>query len=161
MQQRLLNQCNMIMHVVPTEHQVPFAKVIIRLVRLQPPSLKSYSTCQATTPSAKVIFDLSGYNPLRLTMLMQRHNLNAMTQLKCNDINILNSYRINHKRSAHQFKTTEKINQLSTTFIFITKSKSKQKWVKKTQERKTGNLPINNSLGEHNYSLWRETVSTR
>jgi len=49
----------------------PFAKVIIGLVRLQPPSLKSYSTCQATTPFAKVIFDLSGYNPLRLTMLMQ------------------------------------------------------------------------------------------
>jgi len=49
----------------------PFAKVIIRLVRLQPPSLKSYSTCQATTPFAKVIFDLSGYNPLRLRMLMR------------------------------------------------------------------------------------------
>ena len=30
----------------------PFAKVIIRLVRLQPPSLKSYSTCQATAPFA-------------------------------------------------------------------------------------------------------------
>ena len=36
-------------------------------------------TCQTTTPFSKVIFDLSGYNPLRLTMLMQRHNLNAMT----------------------------------------------------------------------------------
>jgi len=30
----------------------PFAKVIVRLVRLQPPSLKSYSTCQATAPFA-------------------------------------------------------------------------------------------------------------
>jgi len=29
------------------------------------------STCQATAPFAKVIFDLSGYNPLRLTMPMQ------------------------------------------------------------------------------------------
>ena len=49
----------------------PFAKVVIRLVRLQPHSLKSYSTCQATTPFAKVIFDLLDYSPLRLTMLMQ------------------------------------------------------------------------------------------
>jgi len=39
------------MHVIPTEHQAPFAKVIIGLVRLQAPSLKS--------------FDLLGYNPLR------------------------------------------------------------------------------------------------
>jgi len=54
------------MHVVPTEHQAPFSKVIIGLVRLQPPSLKS--------------FDLSVYSPLRLTMLMQWHNLNSTTQ---------------------------------------------------------------------------------
>jgi len=46
----------------------PFAKVIIRLVRLQPPSLKIN---KATTPFAKVIFNLTGYNPLHLTMLMQ------------------------------------------------------------------------------------------
>jgi len=49
----------------------PFAKVITGLVRLQPPLLKSYSTCPATAPFAKVIFDLSGYSPLCLTMLMQ------------------------------------------------------------------------------------------
>jgi len=48
-------KCNVIMHVVPTEHQAPFAKVIIELVRLHPPSLKS--------------FNLSGYNPFPLTML--------------------------------------------------------------------------------------------
>jgi len=53
------------MHVVQTE--------------LRLPSLKSYSTCQATTPFAKVIFDLSGYSPLRLAMLMQGDNLNATT----------------------------------------------------------------------------------
>jgi len=41
------------------------------------------------------------------------------------------------------------------------KSNSKQKRVKKTQECETGNLPLNNSLGEFNYSLWRETASTR
>jgi len=46
----------------------PFAKVIIRLVRLQPPSLKNN---RATTPFAKVIFDLTDYSSLRLTMLMQ------------------------------------------------------------------------------------------
>jgi len=46
----------------------PFAKVIIGLVRLQPPSLKNN---RVTTPFAKVIFDLTGYSPLRLTMLMQ------------------------------------------------------------------------------------------
>ena len=46
----------------------PFSKVIIRLVRLQPPSLKNNI---ATNPFAKVIFDLTGYSPLRLTMLMQ------------------------------------------------------------------------------------------
>jgi len=40
----------------------PFAKVIIGLVKLQPPSLKKN---RATTPFAKVIFDLSGYSPLR------------------------------------------------------------------------------------------------
>ena len=45
----------------------PFAKVIIRLVRLQPPSLKNN---RATAPFTKVIFDLTGYSPLRLTMLM-------------------------------------------------------------------------------------------
>jgi len=39
----------------------PFAIVIIRLVRLQPPSLKNN---RATYPFAKVIFDLTGYNPL-------------------------------------------------------------------------------------------------
>jgi len=33
--------------------------------------------------------------------------------------------------------------------------------VKKTQERETGNLPLNSSLGELNYSLWRATSSTR
>jgi len=54
----------------------PFAKVIIQLVRLQPPSLKNN---RAITPFAKVISDLTGYNPLRLTMLMQWHNLNATT----------------------------------------------------------------------------------
>jgi len=46
----------------------PFTKVIIRLVRLQPPSLMNN---RATNPFAKVIFDLSGYSPLRLAMLMQ------------------------------------------------------------------------------------------
>ena len=35
----------------------------------------------------------------------------------------------------------------------MTKSNSKQKRVKKTQERKTGSLLLNNSLGEFNYSL--------
>ena len=57
----------------------PFANALIRLDRLQPPSLKkqhSYSSLRlrnnrATTPFAKVIFDLTGYNPFRLTLLMQ------------------------------------------------------------------------------------------
>jgi len=43
----------------------PFAKVIIRLVKLQPPSLKNN---RATTPFAKAIIRL--VRP-RLTMLMQ------------------------------------------------------------------------------------------
>jgi len=34
-------------------------------------------------------------------------------------------------------------------------------FMKKTQERKTGSLLLNNSLGEFNYSLWRATASTR
>ena len=62
-QQQLNNACG------TNRATAPFTKVIIGLVRLQPPSLKSYSTCQATAPFAKVIFDLSGYNPLRLTIL--------------------------------------------------------------------------------------------
>jgi len=37
--------------------------------------------------------------------------------------------------------------------MFMTKSDSKQKRVKKTQERKTGSLPLNNSL-------WQATTST-
>jgi len=41
----------------------PFAKAIIRLDRLQPPSLENN---RATAPFAKVIFDLTGYNPLCL-----------------------------------------------------------------------------------------------
>jgi len=57
---------------------------------------------------------------------------------------------INHNRFAHQLKTTGKINQLSTIFMFMTKSDSKQKCVKKTQERKTGSLLLNNLRGEHN-----------
>jgi len=43
----------------------------------------------------------------------------------------------------------------------MTKSNSKQKRVKNTQEREMGILPLNSSLGEHCYSLWRETASTR
>jgi len=43
----------------------------------------------------------------------------------------------------------------------MTKSNSKQKRVKKTEERKTGSLLLNNLLGELNYSLWRATTSTR
>ena len=43
----------------------------------------------------------------------------------------------------------------------MTKSNSKHKRVKKTEERETGNLPLKSSLGEHNYSLWRDTTSTR
>jgi len=79
MQQRLLNKMQHNYACSTNRTTTPFTKVIIRLVRLQPPSLKSYSTCQATTPFAKVIFDLSGYNPIRLTMLMQWHNLNTTT----------------------------------------------------------------------------------
>jgi len=30
-----------------------------------------------------------------------------------------------------------------------------------TQERETDIVPLNSSLGEHYYSLWRETTSTR
>jgi len=45
--------------------------------------------------------------------------------------------------------------------MFMTKSNSKQKRVKNTQERETGILPLNSSLGEHCYSLWWETTSTR
>jgi len=43
----------------------------------------------------------------------------------------------------------------------MTKSNSKQKRVKKTQEQESGNLPLNSSLGEFNYLLWRATTSTR
>jgi len=45
--------------------------------------------------------------------------------------------------------------------MFVSKSNSNQKRAKKTQEREIGNLPLNNSLGEFNYSLWRATASNR
>jgi len=44
--------------------------------------------------------------------------------------------------------------------MFIPKFNLKQKRVKKTQERETGSLPLNNSRGEHNYSLWRAHIWT-
>jgi len=40
-------------------------------------------------------------------------------------------------------------------FHVYTKSQLKTETCEKTQERKTGSLPLNNSRGEHNYSLWR------
>jgi len=46
----------------------PFAKVIFDLTGYNPLRLRNN---RATTPFAKVIFDLTGYNPLHLTMLMQ------------------------------------------------------------------------------------------
>jgi len=39
--------------------------------------------------------------------------------------------------------------------MFIPKPNSNQKHVKKTQERETGSLSLNSSLGELKYSLWR------
>jgi len=45
--------------------------------------------------------------------------------------------------------------------MLMTMSNSKQKRAKKTQEHETGNLPMNSSLGEFNYSLWRATTSNR
>jgi len=42
----------------------------------------------------------------------------------------------------------------------MTKFDSKQKRVKKTQERKTGSLLLNNLQGEHNYSMWRAHIWT-
>jgi len=54
----------------------PFAKVIFDLTDYSPLRLRNN---KATTPFAKVIFDLTGYSPFRLTMLMQLHNLNATT----------------------------------------------------------------------------------
>jgi len=44
--------------------------------------------------------------------------------------------------------------------MFMTKSNSKHKRVKKTQEHKIGSLLLNNSWGEHNYSLWRAHIWT-
>jgi len=46
----------------------PFAKVIFDLTGYSPLRLRNN---RATTLFAKVIFDLTSYNPLRLTMLMQ------------------------------------------------------------------------------------------
>jgi len=68
---------------------------------------------------------------------------------------------MNYNSFAHQLKATEKIIQISTIFMFMTKSNSKQKRLKNTQERETGIRPLNSSLGEHCYWLWRETTSTR
>jgi len=44
--------------------------------------------------------------------------------------------------------------------MFMSKSNPKQKRVKKTQERETGSLLLNNSRGEYNYSLWWVHVLT-
>jgi len=40
----------------------------------------------------------------------------------------------------------------------MSKSNSKQKRVKKTQERETSNLPLDSLLGKLNYSLWRVEI---
>jgi len=44
--------------------------------------------------------------------------------------------------------------------MFMSKSNSKQKREKKTQERETGSLLLGNSRGEHYYSLWLAHIWT-
>jgi len=61
----------------------PFAKAIIRLDRLQPPSLENN---RATSPFAKAIIRLDRLQPPSLD------NAYATTQLKCNNSNIIKSY---------------------------------------------------------------------
>ena len=88
------------MHVVPTEHQAPFVKVIIGLVRHQAPSFKS--------------FNLSGINPPSLDYNMQLHNLNATTTTSWNHIKSttkdlhINVYIhiINHQSLTASYSTT-------------------------------------------------------
>jgi len=78
-------KCNVIMHVVPTEHQAPFVKVIIGLVRHQAPFVKFIRLVRRQAPFVEVIRLVRRQAPfVRLYY--------AMTQLKCNDINIINSY---------------------------------------------------------------------
>jgi len=72
MQQRLLNKIQYNYALVPTEHQAPFVKVIIGLVRHQSPFVKVNRLVRRQAPFIGLCY--------------------AMTQLKCNDINIINSY---------------------------------------------------------------------
>jgi hypothetical protein len=65
MQQQRLNKCSM--HVVPSEHQALFTNVVIRLDRLQPPSLKIN---RATAPFANVIIRHVRLQPPSLKMIM-------------------------------------------------------------------------------------------
>jgi len=73
------------MHVVPTEHQAPFAKVIIGPLRHQAPFVKVNRLVRRQAPFVKVIRLVRRQAPFAGLC-------HAMTQLKCNDINIINSY---------------------------------------------------------------------
>ena len=89
MQRQRLNKCNnystnATYNACGTNRATsPFAKVIIRLVRLQPPSIKNN---RATTPFAKVIIRLDRLQPPSLD------NVYSMTQLKCNNLQISHLY---------------------------------------------------------------------
>jgi len=69
------------MHVVPTEHQAPFIKVITGLVRHQAPFVKVIRLVRRQAPFVKVIRLVRRQAPFVGLCY-------AMKQLKCNDINI-------------------------------------------------------------------------
>jgi len=53
-----------------------------------------------------------------------------------------------------------KDNSVINNFHVYDKVRSKTETCEKTQERKTGSLLLNNSRGEHNYSMWRPQIWT-
>jgi len=150
MQQQLLN--NATYYACGTNKATtPFANALIRLDRLQPPSLKNN---RATTPFAKVIIWLDRLQPPSFD------NAYVMTQLNTTTTTSYKHIKSTTKDLHINSKTTREINQLSTIFMFMSKSNSKQKRAKKTQELKTGSLLLNNSRGEHDYLLWRAHIWT-
>ncbi|AES80827.1 hypothetical protein MTR_7g085380 [Medicago truncatula] len=59
-------------------------------------------------------------------------------QMKCHAIMHVVPTELQLPSFSRQTKTTEKITQISTTFMFTPKTNSEQKRVKQTQERETG-----------------------
>jgi len=106
MQQQRLSKCNVIMHVVPIRATTPFANALIRLDRLQSPSLKnqqSYNSLRLRNNRATTPFANNAYAMTQHKMQQQQHHINILnqpqkiftsTQDYWKDNTIINNFRV-------------------------------------------------------------------